>query len=271
MKKKMKNKLIFLIIIGIICLFTLYTFSKFVLHKEEDKHIQNASKFYFESNILEDEKMCSLYNFDGKDKYTLNLELKNYIDKLRITGKDISYEVTAKVVASENADISIAPTENIGILNGSEKVPDGSKNAIQLVITGVDKLNSEQYVDIEVIAKAISPYEKTLKRIFRIYGQDVKQEINLENISEEYSNLYIINTKENQRNFTIKYNNKKVILDTNDYILSATVIKDGDWNSISVTLQKGENCKIRLIKKDSSVGDLQLGEGNDIEVKESFE
>lgn len=239
---------VFIISILILCLITAYSFSKYVIRISEI-HIQSPKDFYFKSNVLTtDNKTYELYDWDGKSKYKISINLQNYEDELRITSEDIKYEFSA-----------VCKTDGINMVISGEKEGTLTQNLktekqIEIDLNPLKSISKDEFIEVEIVAKSIEPYEKELSAIFKIYSQDVSlYETNLENIEDEdYAKLYIT-TRDLDVPLNITYDNTKVILDTNNELLQNTIITNSENKSkISVTLEKNSNYCIDFLKKDSN-------------------
>lgn len=214
-KVKNKNKkinLIFLISLVFLCTIVTYSFSKYIIQISQI-HIQEANNFYFKSNILDKEdKQYILNDWDGISKYTINANLCNYEDLLRINDEDIKYRVEA---ISKTAGISVnIKTGSQGKLTGKVK----SENKIQIEITSSRQFAKEEYAEVEIIVTSTKPYEKVLKGAFKINVENIENYKTELKDEGEYVYLYIT-TYDFDKNLKISYDNTKLVLDTGNEIL----------------------------------------------------
>lgn len=147
---------------------------------------------------------------------------------------------------------------------------EGSKNTtdeITIKIMPETQLANGDFIEINVTAKAIEPYEKELLATFKIYAsEEFKYITNLEESSnKEYATLYI-ETINKDENITIKYDTTKVTLDTNNPLINtANITQNGNINSIPVQLEKESIYNMIFIKKDAN---STVSLGKDIQVVE---
>ncbi len=246
-RKAKKNKIFTLILLLVLCLIVTYSLSKYIIQLSEI-HIQRPKEFYFNSDILTtDNKNYQLTDWNGKDKYKIEIDLSNYEDILRYTKEEIKYNFS---VTTESENVNITTTEDEGIM------PTNSKTQLKetIYITPTKNFKNGEFVELQILAKSLYPYEKELKANIKLYANDTEiYEINLEdNENAEYSNLYI-STKELENVIKISYDNTKVILDTNNELLQDIIISEkGTKSIITLTLEKNSNYNITFIKKDKT-------------------
>lgn len=210
--KKKKNNLIFLISLVFLCIIATYSFSKYVIQISQI-HIQETNNFYFKSNILDTEnKQYILNDWDGISKYTIDANLCNCEDLLRINDEDIEYTVEAN---SKTDGISVnIKTGSQGKLTGKVK----SENKIQIEITSSRQFTKEEYAEIEIIVTSIKPYVKSLKGTFKINVENIENYKTEVKDEDEYTYLYITSYTFD-KNLKISYDNTKIILDTSNDVL----------------------------------------------------
>lgn len=258
MKKQKKKNPLFILSLVIICSIAIYSFAKYVI-EIPDIHIQKAKQFYFESDILKLENPTYLlYDWNGEDTYTLEIDLKNYQDELRYTNDSIEYQIN---VTSENENINLSTSlqSNAGTLQGGSQ----TEEKINIYVDSTTQISEGEFVDVLVTANSTSPYEKTLTATFRIYVQKAEkyEVICLEDENLQYVNLYIAN-KDEDTQITIKYDNTKLILDTNNELLNDIKVTTGDTeNEFNFTLERNCNYIIGFIKSNS---DTEIVLGTDI-------
>jgi len=250
-KHKSKNKMLLWVLILLSSYVAISSFAKYVI-VHEDKHIQSAERFYFTSSVLkEDEIQYDLNDWDVSNTYNIDFNLANYENKLKINQSDIEYEIYITNSSKELIDIEITgditKQDNqtyTGVIAGNQTRDTNLK-------LQVSKKNGqtieENGVNFEITAKAIEPYEKEIKASFILKAREENTpsiEL-LESSSKEYVNL-IINNIEEKKKYTIIYDNKNLIPDT-------------DNNIVELTLEAYESKNIKFIKKDSTQT-INLGE-----------
>ena len=250
---KIKKNPIFILALIILCSITIYSFAKYVI-EIPSIHVQSAKQFYFNSDTLQVENpQYLLYDWNGEDTYNIKLNLNNYEDELRYTNEDIEYEI---IVTSENENISATTSleNNIGILKGATK----SKQEISIFIDSKEIISEGEAIEIVITANSTVPYEKTIMATFIVHvHKSNKYEVSLLDENLQYTNLCIEN-KEQESNITIKYDNTKVTLDTNNELLEdMTITTEGTQSRINIKLQRNSNYVLGFIK-NSNV-DVLLG------------
>lgn len=210
--KKKRINLIFLISLMFLCIIATYSFSKYVIQISQI-HIQEANNFYFKSNILDtQEKQYILNDWDGISKYTIDANLCNYEDLLRINDEDIEYTVEAN---SKTDGISVnIKTGSQGKLTGKVK----SENKIQIEITSSRQFTKEEYAEVEIIVTSTKPYEKILMGTFKINVENIENYKTELKDEDEYAYLYITSYTFD-KNLKISYDNTKIILDASNDVL----------------------------------------------------
>ena len=246
-KKRIKINPIIIVAIIIIILAFGYSIARYVM-QESSLHIQTSEKFYFNSSVLkENNPKYILKDWDGSSKYTLTIDLNNFVDSFRHTNEDITYEFSANC---ENENINI--TTSVDSSNLSLKGAQNTTNEIIVEITPENKIGQGEFIEVNVVAQSTKPYEQELSATFTIY---VEEKINYTaNLKESSNKEYVIlnlETLENDVNLTIKYDNTKTILDTNNNLFESTNITQSEnMNSISIHLEKNSFYNIIFIKKD---------------------
>lgn len=256
-KMKKKKNPIFILALIVLTSITIYTFAKYVI-EISDIHIQTAKQFYFNSDTLQVENPTYLlYDWNGEDIYTIEINLRNYQDSLRYTNENIEYKIEA-TSGNENVSITTSLTNNAGTLQGGSE----AEESISIDVESIAKVNEGEFIEVFVTANATSPYEKTLKATFRIYVQktDKYEAKLLHEDNLQYANLFIEN-KDEVSNITIKYDNTKVILDTNNVLLNnINISTEGTQSSINIIMERNCNYVVGFIKNT----DAEIVFGTDI-------
>lgn len=148
-KRKKHTHFRYIIIIAIICIASIIaiSYAKYT-QKAKSNNAYTTENFYFESDLLKENEGAE-YNF-GDGENSININLKNNADELRYTNQDISY----KVLLADSSENTVATKE--GTITGG----DVNSSAVTF-----DNLTSGTYT---VVAKALTPYTKTLTGKFKI-------------------------------------------------------------------------------------------------------
>ncbi len=132
------------------------TFSQYA-KKTEDNLEYVAGNFYFESDVLSDNVDVNTYTYqNGIDK--ISIMLKNNADELRYSEVKVNY--IAKITDTSGNEVIDKNGNKIEQISGTLGNTSIQSNKVEFV-----NLPNGNYI---VIAKSISPYERTLKANFII-------------------------------------------------------------------------------------------------------
>ncbi len=245
--KKIKKYLVLLILVvvsGFILSIT-YTFAKYVTNVVWDYYLE-SKEFYFSSDYLDTDDKETVNQFWLGEEIKLNL--KNSQNDILVTDYDINYEVSCQILG----DASIAnkcvlndtDKDNLnGVLSAYEgcintkqdEVDVSSFNKTQCELEGykwgkqtatkdlyVKIITTDENYDlnelsVEITAKSLSPYKKTISGkfilknpLFNLVG------INKEYIDyEDHGNLILSNIREDLKCINIKWDASKILIDEN--------------------------------------------------------
>ena len=175
----MKNKKVFFIVLSICLVGCLVLISTFSLSKYFSKRpfesVVGPDKFYFTVDLLGDtnldDDLVKSYDLYGGDSKNITFFVRNYFDSLRVTGSNISYDLSLEGTASSSATLNITSSA----LTGNTLDED----EINLTIT-------EEYSNldtVEVVVKSTAPYVKTMRIIFVLHKYSEVIECNLKDSS----------------------------------------------------------------------------------------
>lgn len=151
---------IFLILICSI-IFIRKIYSKYSIENKSDASIYQAKNFYFESDLLNDSTDIPSYTYqEGIDK--ISFVLKNNIDELRYSEVETSY-----IVELKNFDDTEVTDKDGNIVNSVTGILSNAN--IESKVISFNNLKEGNY---KIIAKAESPYSKTLQANFTLLGND---------------------------------------------------------------------------------------------------
>ncbi|MGN0648681.1 MAG: hypothetical protein ACI4J3_08645 [Oscillospiraceae bacterium] len=195
------------------------------------KEFQNevySDPFYFTSNFLKPTEENAEYRIIGN---TVTFSIHNYIDSLRITESDITYQLTA----------------DAGTLSDDGGILAKDVAASDNIILTYDFAEGEMEKTITVTANSTEQYAQTLQAKFILQKEVLQYEIK-DVAGRYYAELYIY-MKHPAKTMTLNWDNTVILIDeTNDFVF-------GKLNSEkdSVTIDNiAEQTTVRIVffKKD---------------------
>ncbi len=253
-KKYYSFLLLFALIIP--CIVSNYTFAKYVFEDVNDKYLM-SKEFYFTSNILKSNNY-EVSDWDGISTYTVPIELSNFVDALRWTDEDISYNTSISCSTSSgvsgNVNCSISAN---GVILYEQLT--GTTNKINITITNPDNIvfHSGDYININVSVTSTSPYRKTLSGSIKLNVMPVEFEYHItDSVNEEYFTLYVSNPTLNSINTSVSWDYTKVSINnlrntvTNGQYSTTDVSGTENVSSFSSTLASKSSYSIRFFKSD---------------------
>lgn len=140
-----------------------------------------AEKFYFASDQLKpDTETAPVFDltwWDTDQPFNFEIDIRNTVEELNITLKDIEYHVTAELEA-EPSGTSLSGISVTTALKGSQEAQpwklSGGTSAEQVVAVTLNPLSASlaeelNTVTVTVTARSSSPYIQTLKAVYRVH------------------------------------------------------------------------------------------------------
>lgn len=157
MKFKFNKKFMIIVFLAIFITVITTSFGRFI-YNEIKNNFFNTKNFYFESDKLrENQALYQINNYNGVDAYDFAININSFKNnKLKAT-TDIEYKIEYTCSTNVYCDVD----KTVGIIYAS----NNTDNVIATIIPKVT-LNNKDIVWIEVTAKAIKPYAKTLSARF---------------------------------------------------------------------------------------------------------
>ena len=181
-----------------------------------------SDKFYFTSDYLSESEPPE-YKIYGD---SVEFEIRNYIDSLRINAADIVYSVSA----SDGALSSDGGT-----------LTAGDADFDKIVLT-YDRSQGEKEITVTVTSR--SPYVKELKAKF-IFAESVMRYEITDSAGSYYAELYIY-TGDTAQTVTVNWDKAKLLIDeTNDFVFGNLT---AEKNSASVSIPAHTTVKIAFFK-----------------------
>lgn len=237
-KKTINNKRLSLILtlgfvlLGLVLGLNGYTLAKYLMEDKSDK-LYTAEDFYFTSDYLQPMQNNGEYILytlqEGVD--TIQLQLYNYDDDLRSSEVDIEYEIY--VDGTKNTDGNLLVTDEDG------------KVAISLENLVVDPNTNEKVYT--VIAKAVSPYTKTIGARFKIVGTTDSIEYSAYGTAESPMMQLTVKTNDYSGNVVLTWDKDHVYPDKTDSMLAQAAATSG---TCSVLLSSNSEYTFRFFKSD---------------------
>ena len=155
----MKKRLFLISIFFLLLIVLVPTFGRYV-GKEIKNYYLISKNFYFNADKLEQNGIVyQVENWSGVDSYDVIFNLDSYLNNSIYSKTDIEYEITYS--CSDNVKCDINKTS--GIIYSTKHT-----DSFTITINPIKPLEDGEKATIEVQAKSISPYEKTLKGKFNV-------------------------------------------------------------------------------------------------------
>jgi len=264
-KKKVKWKIIIsilgvvLIIVSIVLISK--SFSSYQM-RSIDLHLQESTKFYFESEISTIEgSNYNINNWDGTTTEEITIDIKNYHNKVLKTDEDIKYKIKANVTSgTELVEAKIYDDKDKLILADEELIlskEEFVKENYTLKIKPKSSLANDTKVEVQVVITSTNPYEKELKTNITLTVNKSKNIIGLINSKDGMYTTLNIKTNDISKDVKINYDNTKLIIDNSGYIVNGLkVTTNNNINTITIPknkLEKSKYYEVIFIKKAKSI------------------
>lgn len=195
--RQLRQKFYMGFLLVVVCCLFIGVLAKYIYDKATETSQITADKFYFTADLLGDTKMVSnggseetTYSFGekstegtwylyGASKHSIEIQIQNYFDELRITKQDIAYKGSI-TVQDEDGNVSAADAEHVKLMNGSQTFASGTlktgdEEQSQKLTLEIPSHTDWQYANgttVIVKIKSTSPYKKTLTMKFILYATD---------------------------------------------------------------------------------------------------
>ena len=243
--KKTKDIEIISLLLGVaLLLFVIPSVAKYIIRKGQQSELASQN-FYFSSNFLKSDEVPT-YELYGN---SVKVEVRNYIDSLKINSTDIKFTVTAD---SGTVDISS------GRLAGEAL---SSANITLTYVFAEDELQKE----IIVSATGTGDFVQTLKAKFVLIKPNSLMYQIKDQANRDYAELYIY-TGNTVQNVIINWDKTKLLIDeTNDYVFGNTTL-NAEKNSVTISdIPSDTTIKIVFFKKNiakDNTCDITKSDGN---------
>lgn len=215
------------------------SYAKYVANSIWDYYL-NSNKFYFESDYLNSESKNNIYNsWDGN---SISFNIKNSLNNELYTKDDISYIVTCSI---ENSNEKC-------LINGEEKYQALLKgNKISNDILSFEIPKDIDVAKVNVIAKAIYPYKKTLKATFELNKSSINESISydIENHTN-YSSLNISNYLDNEKCLHISFYKDNIKILQNKSMMNIETDDNGYINAFDINVKAKDTISINVYNED---------------------
>lgn len=186
MKKLRKKKVYIIFGIGLFFITIGLAFGRYIYNDIRDFYLGTKS-FYFNSDKLTTNRaIYQLNEWSGVDEYSFVINLNNSKNNLIHASSDIEYEIS--YVCSSNSNCSLS--KDGGILYSDMLV-----DQVTAVISPVGVLTNGDTVWMEITAKSIYPYKKTLSARFILQVGIPGISYTIDDVSNRpYFNLMVTNS-----------------------------------------------------------------------------
>ncbi len=257
-RKKNKVKLIFIILVIILCI-TTSVFGRYVINIAKDLYL-TSKNFYFTSNILDINMPTYDYsNWGGVDTYQIDVDLYSWKNELLKLNYNLEYVIYAESNMPEKVRCSFG-TPNGSATKTGVIYSDTNKVGEALYITPLTTLNTSDKITITIVAKATGEYEKEISAKIKLNITEHRTNIAIEDsVNSNYAILKLTNTNVTGTDVTLEFDPKVIRLDLNDLIYSnkkQTITKNVDgYNYISkiiFPIEKEATRNIKFYKVDKT-------------------
>ncbi|MBQ8293549.1 MAG: hypothetical protein IJX78_07120 [Bacilli bacterium] len=164
------------------------TYAKYIASNKVDKDVYSEN-FYFTVDVLGDtldsDKLSASYEFYGGDEKVILFNVQNYFDELRITDKEIKFDVSVEATNGATASVDVSSGSLVG----------KNKND-QTVILTVSAGYSEG-TEVTVTIKSSTPYVKTMNLTFVLHTYDASVKYYVKDgVDRTYAELVITSNVE---------------------------------------------------------------------------
>lgn len=248
-----------------------------------------AETFYFTTNILGDTKMVTAdgaeetgysfgdtstentWNLYGASEHNITIQVQNYYDELRITGKEIAYEGSVTVQNAKGNEIKKGSEAEFPALKLGDSAfekgtltPAASGDKAQAELTfsvpAYTEWNYEDGTVVTVRIKSTSPYKKTLTMNFVLYATDTTLKYKVvDSVGSPYAELVLMTNADDTVQPWLEWSDELSIDNTNSLTFT---YNDGTFTQqtgmenrnmqISKALQIGESESVYFFKSDTS-------------------
>lgn len=238
MKKKILIISLLFIVVSII-IFTHTSYARYISNSIWDYYL-SSNNFYFESDYLDKNIKNNIYNsWDGN---SISFNLKNGLSNDIYTKDDIKYEVSC-ITLNEASCLVNGESVYKAILKGNTFTTETLSFRIE---------GDADLTNVTVIAKAISPYKKTISANFELNRIRIKNTINYDLVDYgNYSKLNISNYSNNDKCLSVSYSadNIHVLEDSN--MQNIQTDDDGYINGFEIDIQHNDTVSINIYNTDS--------------------
>ena len=231
----MKKKVLIVLMLVVVSLmiFCHTSYAKYVFNSIWDYYL-SSNKFYFESDYLSVNSKNNVYNsWDGT---SISFNLTNGLNNTLYAKDDIDYEVSCSI---ENSDETC-------LINGTEVYKATLKGGkLSTDILSIDIDDDISYANINVIAKAVSPYKKTLTANFELTKLIVENGISYDiEKFENYSKLNISNTLNEEQCLHVSFSTENIRVLQTTLMTNIGTDEDGYINEFDLNISENDYISI---------------------------
>lgn len=259
-KSKKLNKLkVSILIFFAVLVITLAVFGRYIYNGLREAYL-SAKQFYFTSDILTVNQAKYEYdNWDGKDLYTIDVELYSYNNQLSKLNYDLNYKITCKSLNTDKIACNVESANGSTSTEGTIYVSQNNTSKVTIFVKPIATLSKGEKVKLEITASTEVPYKKQLscQITLNIKTQNTYSIEDVEN--RDYALLKLVNTKDTEASVNLKFNPQNLRLDVNDEIyqdmtvLNTTTIDGKQYiTEVEFNLPKESAKNIKFYKVDKT-------------------
>lgn len=240
-KKDKKNIKKTFILVLILCLTTIVFIQSSLaryIYNGIHNFILESQGFYFNSSILNiNNPKYQIYNWDGVNSYSLNIDVNSKKNDSIWTLADIDYNIA--VSCPENINCSV--TKNYGIIYESDKM-----DSFVVTVTPTKQVEKGESIEVKISATSKSPYKKELSATYIIGVETAKFSYSIE---DSVGSKYLVLKLKNSVSFY------EVINQFSNYNVGDIISLD-DYNNL--TEEEKKNCFSAKVSLTYDSNDIYL-------------
>ena len=240
-KQSKNNSIIIYLILCVIVLFALLisrTASKYVMKVEGNPIAQEATEFYFESELADVELKEYKNNYwNGEGTKNIEIDINNYLNNLLKANEDVKYKINVQIIDDTEDGINDTDLINVKLLNENNEVISATQELTldatefasekyNLEITPKTVLESNKKFNIKISLTSIEPYEKTLlSKVEIIIDKQENSSSLIASENGEYVTLKL-DLKNIDNDIIVKFDSAKLELDKSSSIVNNLTLTD---------------------------------------------
>ena len=197
--------------------------AKYITARPEPQNLVLAEKFHFSSNYLTDEATAPEIRVNAGTG-SVDIELYNYDDLLRVSELDIDYTLTVSEVTKADGSAAEAAVVSAATISPASGTLSAGPTTQTATVTLSGLQNGYNYT---VTAVGRNRYVKTLSAVFKVDPTPAKVYMYLDTSNGNYVNLYVWTVGEIKGTATIHYTPWKYYPNGIDPVMTLWTISGG--------------------------------------------